>query len=169
MPLKTVLILPDTEIAMIKNNENQVNDTASLAPSVNSSRGLAGYGLFFLLTMAVGAVAAFGWSNRTAAIEVVETANEQREALIAGEVGPVTYVFNHDDFFLMEAFAQANPEIMGVEMYRFPNTIAIAFEDPSTPMINTVRGLPGVERMMQKPVPMLCHTATASTASSTQE
>lgn len=143
----------------MKSNENQLDKTANLISDIPSLRALAGYLLFFLIMMAVGVLAAFGWSQRDSIFELWQTANEQRHLVMSGQVGPVTYVLNHDDYSVMESVAKEHSDILGVEMYRFPNTIAIAFSNAGTPTINTVREMPGVERMVLKEVPMLCHSA----------
>jgi len=146
----------------MKSRENQLNGTASVNSSMPSFRVAIGYGLFFLIMMTVGALAAFGWSNRDSVIELWQTGTEQRELVMSGQIGPVTYLLNHDDYSALEAAAAAHSDILGVEMYRLPNTIAIAFSDASSPTINTVRDLPGVERMMRRTVPMLCHSSASS-------
>lgn len=145
----------------MKSSENQLRGSASLFLSMPSPRALASYALFFLIMMMVGALAAFGWSKRDSLIEFWQTGNEQRQLVMSGQIGPVTYLLNHDDFSMMESVAKEHADILGVEMYRFPNTIAIAFSDAATPTINTVRDLPGVERMMRRQIPMLCHTGTS--------
>lgn len=113
--------------------------------------------MFFLLMMAVGAAGAFGWSKKEALLKLWYTANEQRYLVMSGEVGPVTYLVYHDDYSILENAAYANDDILGVEMYEFPQIAAIAFTRNDAESIPWVGQLPGVRKMLRKQVPMICH------------
>lgn len=115
------------------------------------------YSLFFLLMMMVGAAGAFGWSNRDLLVDLWYSANEQRYLVMAGEVGPVTYLVYHQDYAKLEAVAYANKDILGVEMYEFPAVAAMAFTGADAQSIEIVNQLPGVQKMTRKQVPMICH------------
>jgi hypothetical protein len=119
--------------------------------------GLLLYPVFFVLMVAVGAAGAFGWSKKDVLVELWYTANEQRYLVMSGGVGPVTYLVYHDDYSLLEEAAYTHDDILGVEMYKFPETAAMAFTGADAASIEMIANFPSVRKTVRKRVPMICH------------
>ena len=110
-------------------------------------------------------VAAFvlGWLAVAAAraapglFELYLAANENKYLVMSGQVGPVTYLVEHDDLAALERLAREDGSVLGAEQYALPATVAVAFADPDAPGIATVAALPGTRSMIRRRVPMICH------------
>jgi len=64
-----------------------------------------------------------------------------------GEAGPVTYLVYHSDFKALDQFAIQRDDVIGVEVYRYPNVSAIAIENEQSDSINSLKSLPYVEKI----------------------
>jgi len=77
---------------------------------------------------------------------------------MAEEIGPVTYLVMHDGILdQLQIFADADPEILGVEQHKWSSAAKIAFTSASSISIESVGKLAGVNQMVRRNVPMLCH------------
>ena len=119
--------------------------------------GLLALTLVFLVFATVGALGTFVWQRRASLVDAYLAANEQRYLVMAGEVGPVTYLVEHEDYAALERFAAAREDVLGVEIYRWPHVAAMAFVDKDAPSIAATATLPGVRTLTRRHVPMICH------------
>ena len=69
----------------------------------------------------------------------------------------VTYLVQHTGYQELESFSLQHEDVLGVEVYEFPDKAAIAFSRADTASINKVRNSPYVLTMKQQIIPMMCH------------
>ena len=115
-----------------------------------------------VLMMAVGAAGALAWSKKHMVSQLWQDADHQWVLEYSDIMGPVTYVVHHDDYDALETAALSRPDIMGVEMYEFPDKAAIAFNTHDAYSIKLINEVTGVRRMELKDVPMVCHSEHAN-------
>jgi len=84
-------------------------------------------------------------------------ASEQKYLTMTGKVGPVTYLVEHTNYDAVEAMAFARDDILGVELYRYPNKAAVAFTGSDSAGIEAMANADYVVSMRQKIIPMMCH------------
>ena len=84
-------------------------------------------------------------------------ATERKYLAMTGEIGPVTYLVEHDDVAVLEALAREDDSILGAEPFAFPSSVAVAFVDADAPGIAAVAALPGTGAMRRRRILMICH------------
>ena len=114
-----------------------------------------------VLMMTLGAAGALAWSKKHMVTELWQDGDEQWVLEYSDKMGPATYVVHHEDYAVLETVALSRPDIMGIEMYEFPDKAAIAFNTHDARSIKLISQEPGVRRMELKDVPMLCHSEYA--------
>ena len=119
------------------------------------------YSAVSVLMMALGAAGALAWSKKHIITELWQDDDKQWVLEYSDKMGPATYVVHVDDYAVLESVALSRPDIMGVEMYEFPDKAAIAFNTHDASSIKLINEVPGVRRMELKDVPMLCHSQHA--------
>ncbi len=115
------------------------------------------YLLLFFLCFGAGIAAQFIWHNRERINELYYTASEQKYRTMTGEAGPATFLVYHSDFDALDRFAFAQDDVIGVEIYRYPNVSAIAVSSESSDTIAQLTTLSFVDKIERRVVPMLCH------------
>lgn len=110
-----------------------------------------------LLAMTVGYLVASAWTQRNALAELYLQAAEQKYLIMAGEIGPVTYLVKQSDFDQFVTEALHHDGVLGVEIHEYPDIAAIAFQSADDPAIEALRVHETVIRMTKKFVPMICH------------
>jgi len=78
-------------------------------------------------------------------------------ALLGFEAGPVTYLVTHTDYASVEAFGYKHDEVLGVEIYAYPDKAAVAFTTAESASILTLSNSDFVVAMNQQVIPMMCH------------
>ena len=71
--------------------------------------------------------------------------------------GPVDYMIYHQDFDALEALAEEDPEILGVDRGMFSGVGRVVFASPASPAINRIRLLPDTGFLVDSTVPIICH------------
>lgn len=71
--------------------------------------------------------------------------------------GPVDYMIYHHDFDALEALAQEDPEILGVDRGMFSGVGRVVFASPASPAISRIRLLPDTGFLVDSTVPIICH------------
>jgi len=119
---------------------------------------LPAYALLFVLFFltAWGATAlALNWDK---AFALFVESHQKKYDVMTGQVGPTTFLVLHDGMFeQLQAMAQKDPEILGVEQDPWSTVAKIAFTSIESASIEIVRQLPGVTGMVNRNVPMICH------------
>ncbi len=106
----------------------------------------------------VGWLGSVGFTHRDAILAVFVESHLNKYQVMAEEIGPVTYLVMHDGIFdQLQAFADADPTILGVEQHKWSSAAKIAFASASSISIESVAKLAGVNQMVRRNVPMLCH------------
>ncbi len=113
---------------------------------------LLAIGCFF-----AGFTAAAGYHFRDDINALVYASSQDRQNLLAGEYGPVTYLVFNDDFNQLKQFADSDAEILGVEQALNSNVAKVAFTSAKSPSIEALATLPFVSEMIHRDVPMICH------------
>lgn len=106
---------------------------------------------------ALGIIAAAGFHYRDAINTLVYESSQVRQELLAGQLGPVTYLVFNDDFNKLQQYADSDEEILGVEQALNSNVAKVAFVSGTSPSIETLANLPFVGEMINRDVPMICH------------
>jgi len=107
---------------------------------------------------AVGWLGSVGFQHRDAILAVFVESHLNKYQVMAEEIGPVTYLVMHDGILdQLQTFADADPEILGVEQHKWSSAAKIAFTSASSISIESVGKLAGVNQMVRRNVPMLCH------------
>jgi len=84
--------------------------------------------------------------------------HQKKYNVMTGQVGPTTFLVLHDGMLeQLQAMAQNDPEILGVEQDPWSTVAKIAFTSIESASIEIVRKLPGVTGMINRNVPMICH------------
>lgn len=119
--------------------------------------GLVAYVAIALVAVSIGWLAGVAWRHLSTAGRLWAEASEQRYLIMAGETGPVTYLVTQHDFDAFERAALTLDGVLGVEIQRFPDVVAVAFASVGHEAIDTLGQLPYVSDMRKKFVPMSCH------------
>ncbi|PID63168.1 MAG: hypothetical protein CSB44_02465 [Gammaproteobacteria bacterium] len=109
------------------------------------------------LFLATGWLIGFTFSHRDTLMALWLETSEQQYLTMTDGAGPVTYLVHHADYAALEQAVRENDEILGVEIFQYPNVAAMAFLRPDSNAIDSVAALPTVERIEQRFVPMICH------------
>jgi len=113
--------------------------------------------LLVVFAGALGWLGGFAWQNRATINRLWFEAAEQRYLTMTGEVGPVTYVVEIDDYVAVEQAALNLDGVLGIEVHQYPSLAAIAFKTADSPAIERIAALDSVGSMNKKFVPMICH------------
>lgn len=120
----------------------------------SSTAALAVLGLCCIL---LGWLVGFSWANRATIGQLWLQASEQKYLTMTGEAGPVTYLVTHNDYQALEMVALSHDDVLGIEVYAYPDKAAIAFNAAESSSIQAINQLPMVLSMRQKIIPMMCH------------
>jgi len=133
--------------------------STSLSTTLNppSSTPWIAYAFLFLLCFGFGIATQFIWQNWERINELYYTASEQKYRTMTGEAGPATYLVYHSDFEALDRFANNKDDVIGVEIYRYPNVSAIAVDSEDSNSIAQLTALSFVDKIERRVVPMLCH------------
>lgn len=116
-----------------------------------------GLALLGLCCLVIGWLVGFTWVNRATIGELWLQASEQKYLTMTGEAGPVTYLVTHTDYASVEAFGYKHDEVLGVEIYAYPDKAAVAFTTAESASILTLSNSDFVVAMNQQVIPMMCH------------
>lgn len=122
----------------------------------SSTRWFA-YLFLFVFCFGLGIGGHYIWQNWERINELFYTASEQKYRTMTGEAGPVTFLVYHSDFDALDRFADKQDDVIGVEIFRYPNVSAIAVESDNSDSIVQLGSLAFVDKIERRVVPMLCH------------
>lgn len=118
---------------------------------------LFAYTMLFLFAFGASWTGTFAWQNRSLINELFYLASEQRNRILAGDAGPITYLVHHNNYRELEAAVLAHDDVLGIEIWQQPNIAALAFTSIDSKSIAAVENLPMVTEMIKRNVPMICH------------
>ncbi len=110
-----------------------------------------------LCCVAIGWMASFSWIKRTEIADLLLQSSQQKYLTMTGEAGPVTYLVQHTGYKELEAFTLEYDDVLGIEVYEFPDKAAVAFNRADASSINKLKNSPYVLAMKQQIIPMMCH------------
>lgn len=113
--------------------------------------------MLFVFCVGLGIGSHYIWHNWERINELFYTASEQKYRTMTGEAGPATFLVYHSDFDALDHFADNREDVIGVEIYRYPNVSAIAVESENSDSIAELTRLAFVDKIERRVVPMLCH------------
>lgn len=131
--------------------QNEVQNDANIA---GSNVGVA---LLCLFCMGIGWLSSYMWLNRGEIADLWLQASQQKYQTMTGEIGPVTYLVQHNGYNELESFLSSHDDVLGIEVYELPDKAAIAFKRADSTAIDAVKQSPYVLAMRQQVIPMMCH------------
>lgn len=106
----------------------------------------------------VGWVGSLAYQHRNAILTVFVESHLNKYQVMTEEIGPVTYLVMHEGILdQLQQVSDSDPEILGVEQHKWSSAAKIAFVSASSTSIDAIGKLTGVNEMIRRNVPMLCH------------
>ncbi len=136
---------------------DQLSSSQQSVDSIGSPKPWIAYLFLFIFFFGSGVGGNYIWQNWERINELFYTASEQKYRTMTGEAGPATFLVYHSDFTALDSFANQREDVIGVEVYRYPNVSAIAVESEQSESIIQLSALSFVEKIERRVVPMLCH------------